>query len=227
MPNQYSSLNYNEEKNNDERHTSLKQLFKKLKYAKERYYMTHSRESKEILDEIKLKIIMFRGIKSKYINKDFMTYEMKKQKEDKMNKERIKKQKKKRGREKKRERNRIKKEKEKLKAKAQRDKAKAYREEWERRRAKAKQEEKERRRAKAKQEEKKRSRAKAKQEEWENLVPKIEKSIINIPDDVIEFKKNPSRKTYFKLSKKYHPDKGGNDDIMKEINNTWDDCNSY
>lgn len=99
MANQYASLNFNEEKINNETHKSLKQLFKKLKYAKERYYMTHSRKNKEEMENIKLNIIMLRGIKSKYVNKNFLTYEMKKKKECKMNKERIKKEKKKRERE--------------------------------------------------------------------------------------------------------------------------------
>ena len=78
-----------------------------------------------------------------------------------------------------------------MKAKAQRDKAKAYREEWENVEQRSQtRRSKERRRTKSKQEEKERRRAKAKQEEWENLVPKIEKRIINIPDDVIEFKRS-------------------------------------
>ena len=42
------------------------------------------------MEHIKLNIIMLRSIKSKYVNKNFVTYEMRKKKEDKMNKERIK-----------------------------------------------------------------------------------------------------------------------------------------
>tara|TARA_B100001142_G_C14314449_1_gene647928 strand:- start:740 stop:1492 length:753 start_codon:yes stop_codon:yes gene_type:complete len=96
MPNQYSLLNVNEEKISCDTHKSLKQLSKKLKYAKEHYYMTHSRKDLEKMEHIKLNIIKLRGIKSKYVNKDFVTYEMRNKKEDKMNKKRIIKEKRKR-----------------------------------------------------------------------------------------------------------------------------------
>jgi len=100
MYNRYSSLQYDFEKEIYYiSNISIKQLLKKLKYAKERYYMTHSRKNLEKMENIKLNIIMLRGIKSKYVNKNFMTYEMRKKKEDKMNKKRIKKEKKKRKRE--------------------------------------------------------------------------------------------------------------------------------
>ena len=101
MNNRFSSLQYDFEKEGyyDPNNISIKQLLKKLKYAKEHYYMTHSRKNLEKMENIKLNIIMLRGIKSKYVNKNFMTYEMRKKKKDKMNKKRIKKEKNKRKRE--------------------------------------------------------------------------------------------------------------------------------
>jgi len=66
MPNQYSLLNVNEEKISCDTRKSLKQLSKKLKYAKEHYYMTHSIKALSKMEHIKLNIIMLRSIKSKY-----------------------------------------------------------------------------------------------------------------------------------------------------------------
>ena len=207
MTNQYASLNFNEEKISDDTCKSLKQLLKKLKYAKEDYYMTHSIKAQEKMENIKLNIIMLRGIKSKYVTKNFVTYEMRKKKEDKMNKDRIKKERKKREREKKRERNRIKKEKEKLRAKAEMEIRREQRE-------KAEREEREKREKAEREEREKTEREKIKEE--------LSSLKITIPQDIRIFIEEPSKKYFQKLSIKYHPDKGGDTELMKIVNNIWD-----
>ena len=47
----------------------------------------------------------------------------------------------------------------------------------------------------------------------------------DIPDDIKNYYNNPNTKSYRKLSKIYHPDKGGNSEFMKIINNIRDNNN--
>ena len=92
MTNTYSSL-YEKK--------SLKQLKKKLKYAKENYYSTLSPEAKEKMEYIKLMIVINSG-KSKncYIIRDCITEKKEKRKQEKIDKK-IEKERKERRREKK------------------------------------------------------------------------------------------------------------------------------
>uniref|UniRef100_A0A6C0AL90 J domain-containing protein n=1 Tax=viral metagenome TaxID=1070528 RepID=A0A6C0AL90_9ZZZZ len=224
--NRYASLNSDEENICQDSRKSIKQLLKKLKYANEEYFCTLSPELKEKIENIKLNIIMLRGIKSKYVNKNFVTYEMRKKKEDKMNKEKIKKEKKKQEREKKRERNRIKKEKEKLRAKAERESRREQREKAEREeREKAEREEREKAEKEEREKAEKEEREKAEKEkvspqELKKKVSSIFKIII--PQDICIFIEEPSKKYFKKLSIKYHPDKGGDTQLMKIVNYIWD-----
>ena len=186
---------------------SLKQLSKKLKYAKEEYYYTLSPEAKKKLEHIRLKIAI-NSEKSKYVYKDVVNTKEKKEIEAKREKERRKKEKKRKKREKKRERNRIKQEEQKRKFKEEV-------EELRRRKEKAAEEAAK----KAAEEERRRRTA----EEWRRRkVEEKRKREIKIPQDIFEFKKFPTKKVWRDLIKKYHPDKGGDLELMKIINNIWE-----
>jgi len=188
--------------------SSLKQLSKKLKYAKEEYYVTLSPESKKKMEYIKLKIVINSG-NSKYVYKDVINTKEKKEIEAKREKVRRKKEKKRKEREEKRERNRIKLEEQKRKFKetieeAERQ-AKIERERYRRRKF-----EEECRRRKF--EEECRRREFEKEREMER----------KLPQDILQFKKYPTKKVWRDLIKKYHPDKGGDVELMKLINNIWE-----
>jgi hypothetical protein len=188
MNNTYSSL-YEK--------TSIKQLLKKLKYAKEKYYSTLSPEAREVMEYIKLKIAINSG-NSKYVYKNVVNTKEKKIREAKRAKKRRMKEKKKKEREAKRERNRIKEEELKRKFKKAQEE---FRRQQER-------------------EAKERAERQAK-EEWERY--KAEKEFeMNLPQDILEFKNNPIKKVWRNLIIKYHPDKGGNEELMKIINSIWE-----
>ena len=196
MNNTYSSL-YEK--------TSIKQLLKKLKYAKEKYYSTLSPEAREVMEYIKLKIAINSG-NSKYVYKNVVNTKEKKIREAKRAKKRKMKEKKKKEREAKRERNRIKEEELKRKFKKAQEE---FRRQQER-------EAKER----AEREAKERAERQAK-EEWERY--KAEKKFeMSLPQDILEFKNNPIKKVWRNLIIKYHPDKGGNEELMKIINSIWE-----
>ena len=189
MSNQYSSL-YEK--------TSIKQLLKKLKYAKEKYYSTLSAEAREVMEYIKLKIAINSG-NSKYVYKNVVNTKEKKLREAKRAKKRRMKEKKKKEREAKRERNRIKEEELKRKFKKAQEE---FRRQQER-------------------EAKERAERQAK-EEWERY--KAEKKFeMSLPQDILEFKNNPIKKVWRNLIIKYHPDKGGNEELMKIINSIWEE----
>ena len=188
MNNTYSSL-YEK--------TSIKQLLKKLKYAKEKYYSTLSPEAREVMEYIKLKIAINSG-NSKYVYKNVVNTKEKKIREAKRAKKRRIKEKKKKEREAKRERNRIKEEELKRKFKKAQEE---FRRQQER-------------------EAKERAERQAK-EEWERY--KAEKEFeMSLPQDILEFKNNPIKKVWRNLIIKYHPDKGGNEELMKIINSIWE-----
>ena len=186
--------------------SSMKQLLKKLKYAKEEYYSTLSPEAKKKLEHIKLKIVINSG-KSKRCKKDVVNTKEKKEIEAKREKERRKKEKKRKKREKKIERNRIKQE-------EQKSKFKEAIEEMRRRKEREAKEEAERQ---AKEE---RERYKAREEYRRRKLEEDRK----LPEDIYEFKKNPTKKVWRDLIKKYHPDKGGDLELMKIINNIWEEA---
>ena len=199
MANMYSSL-YEK--------TSIKQLLKKLKYAKEKYYSTLSPEAREVMEYIKLRIAINSG-NSKYVYKNVVNTKEKKIREAKRQKERIKKEKKRKKREAKREKNRIKEEELKRKFKEEIEELRRRKLEEEiKRKIKEQEEEWERRKA---QEEFKRRKI---IEEME-----IER---NLPEDILQFKKYPTKNIWRSLIKKYHPDKGGKEELMKIINSIWE-----
>ena len=75
-------------------------------------------------------------------------------------------------------------------------------------------------RAGKKREAKERAERQAK-EEWERY--KAEKKFeMSLPQDILEFKNNPIKKVWRNLIIKYHPDKGGNEELMKIINSIWE-----
>jgi len=189
--------------------TSIKQLLKRLKYSKEKYYCTFSPEAKDKMWDLKIQIILALGVKSKTVYKDFISYGKRKDKKDKQNINRIKKEQDKRKKERKREMRRVKEEQERNRAKEEREEREWYRlkkeqaREWHRVK-----EEQERER------ERKRREILKKNEEYRKK-----------PEDIREFEKYPIKKEWRILSKKYHPDKGGDIEMQKLINNIWDEFN--
>lgn len=240
MYNRYSSLQQedNDKEMNCYSINSIKQLKKKLKYSKEKYYCTLSNEDREKVNNIKIKIITIRGIKSKYIIKDFITYEKQKHNE-KVKKEKQRKLKRKKAIEKLKRKKEAEK---KLKMEAEKklkmeEERKKIEEEKEKRR-KEKEEyyyRKEQERRRKMKEEWKRKKGKKNKEYYRKENEKEEKSIYHnnlnilnysdIPEDIKNYYNNPNTKTYRKLSKIYHPDKGGNSEFMKIINNIRDNNN--
>tara|TARA_B100000902_G_C26972473_1_gene746113 strand:- start:58 stop:675 length:618 start_codon:yes stop_codon:yes gene_type:complete len=200
MPNTFSTL-YEK--------SSIKQLYKKLKYAKEEYYSTLLPEAKAQMNYIKLRIVINSG-NSKYVYKDVVNTKEKKEIEAKREKERRKKEKKRKKREEKRERNRIKQEEQKRKFKEEIEELRRREVEEERKR-RIKEQEEEWRRREAQEECRRR-----KIEEEREMERKL-------PQDILQFKKYPTKKVWRDLIKKYHPDKGGNEELMKIINSIWEE----
>ena len=178
--------------------TSIKQLLKKLKYAKEKYYSTLSPEAREAMEYIKLRIAINSG-NSKYVYKNVVNTKEKKVIEAKRAKKRRMKEKKKKVREAKRERNRIKEQELKCKFKKAQEEFRRQQEREARERA-----------------------DRQAREEWERRIEEIKKER-SLPQDILEFKNNPIKKVWRNLIKKYHPDKGGNEELMKIINSIWEE----
>ena len=236
MYNRYSSLQQEDDYKEINCYSinSIKQLKKKLKYAKEIYYCTLSNEDREKVNNIKIKIITIRGIKSKYIIKDFITYEKQKHNE-KVKKEKQRKLKRKKAIEKlkrkKEAEKKLKMEEERKKMEEEKEKR---RRETKNRRRKEKEEEyyrKEQERRRKIKEEWRRKKGKKYRKENEKEEKPIYHNNLNIlnypdiPDDIKNYYNNPNTKSYRKLSKIYHPDKGGNSEFMKIINNIRDNNN--
>ena len=149
------------------------------------------------MEYIKLRIVINSG-NSKYVYKNVVNTKEKKLREAKRAKKRRMKEKKKKEREAKRERNRIKEEELKRKFKKAQEEFRRQRE----------------------REAKERADRQAR-EEWERY--KAEKAAErNLPEDILEFKNNPIKKVWRNLIIKYHPDKGGNEELMKIINSIWE-----
>ena len=211
MSNQFSTL-YEKYESCEQTKVSSKQLLKKLKYVKENYYCTFSPEAKEKMWELKIQIILALGLKSKTTYKDFISHEKMCKKESKRNKKNFEKDRKKRKRQKKQEIRKIREEEERCRAKV----------EWERRRADAEREEQERCRAKAEWE---RRRTEAERKEQERKMIEDQMLIYSggkINKDIREFYKIPTKVGWKILSKKYHPDRGGDNETQQLINNIWD-----
>jgi len=92
---------------------------------------------------------------------------------------------------------------------------------WKEYRKKNTEKEKEEREEKKRREERKRERREERERDEEDTSFHIDmETRLTLPDDIQEFiNSEPTKKIYNKLSLKYHPDKGGDEEMFKILNN--------